>query len=82
MQNTGNAFDLALSGRGFFVLSNGDATVYTRGGQFGRDAENTKEVGPKIRILGDPIVKNVVTNLIFEIGQFQMMVQQVVDDRR
>ncbi len=39
LQNTGNAFDLALAGRGFFVLRSGDDTLYTRNGQFSRDAE-------------------------------------------
>jgi flagellar basal-body rod protein FlgG len=39
LQNTGNPFDLALSGPGFFVVRAGDAILYTRDGQFHRDSE-------------------------------------------
>jgi flagellar basal-body rod protein FlgF len=39
LQNTGNAFDLALAGRGFFVVRSGSETLYTRDGQFTRDAD-------------------------------------------
>ncbi len=37
--NTGNPLDFALQGRGFFVVRTGDATYYTRDGQFRRDAD-------------------------------------------
>lgn len=39
MQNTGNSLDLALSGRGFFIVRSGDVTQYTRAGAFSRDAD-------------------------------------------
>lgn len=37
---TGRTLDLALDGRGFFALSNGTATFYTRVGTFGLDSAN------------------------------------------
>ncbi len=39
LQQTGNAFDLAISGAGFFAVRSGDAVYYTRNGQFTRDSE-------------------------------------------
>jgi flagellar hook protein FlgE len=36
---SGKALDLALSGQGFFTLSNGGATVYSRAGNFGADSD-------------------------------------------
>lgn len=39
LQNTGNPLDLAVSGPGFFTVRQGDQTLYTRSGQFVRDAE-------------------------------------------
>lgn len=37
ISTTGNAMDLALSGEGFFTLSDNGSTVYTRAGAFGTD---------------------------------------------
>jgi flagellar basal-body rod protein FlgF len=37
--NTGNPFDLALGGSGFFVVHSADGTFYTRDGQFSRDRD-------------------------------------------
>ena len=37
-QNTGNAFDLMISGNSFFAVSNGSETLYTRDGSFNVDA--------------------------------------------
>jgi flagellar hook protein FlgE len=39
IDNTGKSLDLALSGTGFFTLSNNGATVYSRAGNFGADRE-------------------------------------------
>ncbi len=36
---TGRALDMAISGQGFFTLSNNGATVYSRAGNFGADQE-------------------------------------------
>ncbi len=41
LQSTGVSTDLAIQGNGFFVLKNGDQTVYTRAGVFGVDANGT-----------------------------------------
>src|SRR5215510_1253148 len=35
LANTGRTFDLAMSGRGHFLLSDGSNTLYTRVGTFG-----------------------------------------------
>jgi flagellar hook protein FlgE len=40
LTGTGRVFDLALQGRGFFALSNGAQTMYTRVGTFGLDGQN------------------------------------------
>src|SRR5690606_19879120 len=36
---TGRALDMAISGQGFFTLTNNGATVYSRAGNFGADRE-------------------------------------------
>ena len=36
---SGKALDLAISGKGFFTLSNNGATVYSRAGNFGADRD-------------------------------------------
>ncbi len=38
--NTGNPLDLALEGEGYFVLSDGQQSVYTRAGSFAVDADS------------------------------------------
>ncbi|HEB52047.1 MAG TPA: flagellar hook-basal body complex protein [bacterium] len=40
LQDTGRPLDVALQGRGFFTLTNGTQTFYTRVGSFGIDANN------------------------------------------
>ena len=40
LQSTGNDLDVALQGRGFFVVRNGAQSLYTRSGSFGVDANN------------------------------------------
>jgi flagellar basal-body rod protein FlgG len=39
LEATGNSMDLAISGEGYLKLRNGDAFLYTRQGQFRRDAD-------------------------------------------
>jgi flagellar basal body rod protein FlgG len=39
LQNTGDPLNLAISGTGFFTVSSGAETYYTRDGQFTRDAD-------------------------------------------
>jgi flagellar hook protein FlgE len=40
LTNTGRIFDLALQGKGFFALTDGDQRFYTRVGTFGMDADH------------------------------------------
>jgi len=39
LQHTGNPLDLAISGTGFFTVRTDDGLLYTRTGQFSRDAD-------------------------------------------
>ncbi|GAB2523870.1 flagellar hook protein FlgE [Lysobacter humi (ex Lee et al. 2017)] len=39
VENTGNALDLAINGKGFFTLSANGTTVYSRAGNFGTDRD-------------------------------------------
>lgn len=49
---TGRTFDLALLGRGYFALSDGDRTLYTRVGSFGLDAQrNMVDLRTGFRVL-------------------------------
>jgi len=41
LQTTGNQTDLAISGDGFFIVSNGDKKFYTRAGTFSLDKNGT-----------------------------------------
>lgn len=41
LQTTGNQTDMAISGDGFFMVSNGDRTFYTRAGNFALDRDGT-----------------------------------------
>jgi len=41
LSETGNAFDLAISGDGYFRVRAGDRMLYSRQGQFRRDAEGS-----------------------------------------
>jgi len=62
LSNTGNPFDLAIEGEGFFqVRDTSDRVLYTRGGQFNRDADG-RLVSPAGLVLqaeggGDLILK-------------------------
>ena len=40
LMNTGSPLDLAIEGEGYFVLSNGSLSVYTRAGSFAVDADS------------------------------------------
>ncbi|MBI1382958.1 MAG: flagellar hook-basal body complex protein [Planctomycetaceae bacterium] len=49
---TGRTFDLALLGRGYFALTDGDRTLYTRVGSFGLDAQrNMVDLRTGFRVL-------------------------------
>ncbi|KQT86004.1 flagellar basal-body rod protein FlgF [Aurantimonas sp. Leaf443] len=51
MTQTGNGFDLAVSGNGFFAVQGPKGTVYTRDGRMQMDAEGTLR-----SVSGDPIL--------------------------
>ena len=53
LQGTGRTFDLALEGRGFFVVNDGASNYYTRVGTFGLDAlQNLVDVRTGYRVIG------------------------------
>ncbi|MBI4299959.1 MAG: flagellar basal-body rod protein FlgG [Chloroflexi bacterium] len=69
LQFTGNGFDLAISGEGFFQVKLADGTTgYTRGGSFGLDASrrlvdaNGRILLPGITMPEDAVVYNVAKN--------------------
>jgi len=49
---TGRSLDLAISGQGFFTLSNNGATVYSRAGNFGADRDGyvTNPAGHRLQV--------------------------------
>jgi flagellar hook protein FlgE len=53
LQSTGRVFDLALEGRGFFVVNDGASNYYSRVGTFGLDAlQNLVDVRTGYRVVG------------------------------
>lgn len=70
--STGNSLDLAISGNGFFVLSDGGSRAYTRNGTFHADKDgyvvdssNNKLQGYGIDANG-AIINGVVTDLVID----------------
>jgi flagellar basal body rod protein FlgG len=61
IESTGRAFDVAIAGKGFFAVGDGDTTRYTRDGEFTRNAVGQLALasgGGRWRVLdetGDPI---------------------------
>jgi len=59
LQTTGNQTDLAISGDGFFVLSEGDKNLYTRAGTFGLDKNgNLVNPGNGLKVQGWMATRN------------------------
>ncbi|MEX2475150.1 flagellar hook protein FlgE [Marinobacter sp.] len=52
ISDTGNGLDMAINGDGFFVLSNGGETRYSRAGQFGIDKEGFVTNNQNMRVQG------------------------------
>jgi flagellar hook protein FlgE len=53
LQDTGRSLDVALQGRGFFTLTNGVQSFYTRVGSFGIDADRTLvDLRSGLRVVG------------------------------
>ena len=55
---TGNALDLAINGGGFFELSNGTQTVYSRNGQFQKDKDGYIVNNAGLKLMGYPADTN------------------------
>ncbi len=80
IENTGRLTDMAIEGNGFFVLENGEGTVYTRDGSFGLDANGTlvSANGWKVQgwtktketALGDTYIdtSTPIGNILFKLG--------------
>lgn len=61
LEESGNTFDVAIEGDGFFAVQTGAGTRYTRDGRFTVDTQNqlvTKEGDPVLGNNGRPIVLN------------------------
>lgn len=53
LTDTGRTFDLAMQGRGFFAMTNGNVDLFTRVGTFGLDAsKNLVDIGTGYQVLG------------------------------
>lgn len=68
---TGNTFDVAISGEGFFTVQTPDGQRYTRSGHFGVDQNNqlvTQQGDPVLSAAGAPITINPDDGVI-EIGR-------------
>jgi flagellar hook protein FlgE len=53
LADTGRTFDLAMEGRGFFMVSDGETDFFTRVGTFGLDAsKNLVELGTGYKVMG------------------------------
>lgn len=57
LQTTGNRFDLAIEGEGFFVIQQANGLAYTRRGDFtlDRDGYLVTQAGERVRGTGGPI---------------------------
>lgn len=51
---TGNSLDLAINGNGFFEVSNGKQTLYTRNGQFQADKDGFISSNAGLKLIGYP----------------------------
>jgi len=84
MENTGNTWDLALQGDGFFCLQGEQGTYYTRNGRFGLDAQghvvNNQGMyllGQAGRILGSDLQVDPGGNLVNAAGEIVDSLQLV-----
>lgn len=60
IQETGNASDVYLNGKGFFVVQNGNTTEYTRAGNFTQGADGSLTTQGGQQVMGYPVVNGVV----------------------
>ncbi len=72
LHETGNDLDLAIEGRGFFQVTRGGETFYTRAGAFTRDADgfivtqNGDRLQPEFTIPQETVTLSIGTNGIME----------------
>ena len=55
---TSNPLDLAINGNGFFEVSNGTQTLYTRNGQFQADKDGFITTNTGLKLIGYPAAKD------------------------
>ncbi len=72
LQSTGNPFDLAISGAGFFVVRDASGTYYTRDGQFSRSAEG------RLVTAGGKALQSMSGDLVVGSGETRMLADGTV----
>lgn len=89
IDDTSNPYDLALGSNGFFVVSKGSETHYTRNGQFSRDAEGRLVTADGFALQGDggdlilrgATIKFLADGTVLDVGEpvGRVLVQDFVD---
>lgn len=69
LKKTGNSFDLAIQGEGFFAVQRGQKIFYTRDGSFTRDSENYLVTQSGLRVLDENNNAILIDGNKIEIGQ-------------
>jgi len=64
LQNSGSAVHMAISGRGFFQVAQGQEQFYTRDGSFHVDAEDYLVTGMGMRVQGYQAIDGQLTSLV------------------
>lgn len=59
MQNTGRTLDLAISGNGYFQVTDGTNTYYTRAGNFYLDSAGTLVNSEGLKLVGTAAIKDI-----------------------
>lgn len=69
LRKTGNPFDLAIQGEGFFAVQRGNRVFYTRDGSFTKDNENFLVTQSGLRVLDENNNTITIDGTRIEIGQ-------------
>lgn len=77
LADTGNPYDLAISGRGFFTVSGPSHALYTRQGQFKRDADGRLVTGQ-----GYPVQAQGGGEIVLKSADFKVLEDGVVLEGR
>ncbi|OIJ13159.1 flagellar biosynthesis protein FlgE [Anaerobacillus alkalilacustris] len=78
LQTTGRALDLGISGDGFFIVTNGNMSYYTRAGNFYLDRQGTLVTADGLKVQGyrpDPVTGDVDYN---DFGDLQIQAGNVI----